>query len=270
MSAVGASSLDVDGAGGNLIEKVTLSGSTGDVVYTVQGATAANMTYTTTGSNAVTLKGNVNQFDGATITQSGTGAVGINMTTVNSLDVSTAGVLAGGLTFSGDQGAATDNYLIAAGTPVTIAIAQNTGAEHVFNANDTATDSNLTINANFNMGEIATEDFDVIVIDTNDSAAISIDELDTDANDATVTLVGANDVTIVEKIDTAGDTTISVKKFIVEDTAAEGAGIVVDATNDSVSGDLSITASDDIRIDGSVTAQNDIVISAANDIEVDG
>ena len=263
ITAVGDVALDVSAT--TLVEKITLSGSTNDVEFTISGGTAASMTYTTAGDQNVTLTGTASEFSGSTIVQSGTGNTGIKVaTTAGDLSVWGAGVLAGGVELAVDQGTSTDyTYTIAAGTPVTVSADQNADAGMTFDANDAATNSTLAITANENLGDVITVDYDVITIDTNDSQAITIDSLDVDGNDSTLAIVGANDITITNTLDTAGDTTISGKKLVL------GGATDVDPAVNTKSGDLTLTASDDIAT-AALTVQNDITITAANDITITG
>jgi len=87
VSTSGAVAIDVsDDTGGTDpegIEKVTLEGNGAALTATITGVAAgksdvADMVYTTIGSQAVTLKGAVTQFAGASLVQSGTGAAGVH------------------------------------------------------------------------------------------------------------------------------------------------------------------------------------------------
>ena len=265
ISAVGEVDLDVSTGGGADVELLTLSGNGNDVDVTVEGVTTvAAMSYTTTGEHDVTLTGAAGQFSGSTIVQSGTGNTGIDIiTTAADLNVWSAGVLGGGITLSVDQGANSYDYTLVAGTDFTVNTAQNAGATHVLDANDASTSSSVTINANQDTGAITTTDFESVSIDANDSQAITLKNIDTDGNDGTLTIVGANDIT-TGTIDSAGLTTISGKKISIGNTD------VTEATqSNSSNADIVITASDDIAT-GTLSVQNDISLTATNDITVTG
>ena len=245
---------------GNPVEAITLSGSTAAVDYTITNAAASATTYTITGSQDVELTGATPMFTGQTFTQSGTGKLSLDVTAVDTLSVWNAGVIAGGIKLSGDQGANADTFTTTAGTPFTIAIDQNAGATHTFDANDATAGSTLTMSVNENAGTIKTEDYEVVSIATNDVQAVTIAAMDVDANDSTVAVVGANDITITGAYAGAGDFTLSGKKLVL------GATVTADPTTNTNSGDVTMTASDDIAVTGKITAQNDIVLTATNDI----
>ena len=246
---------------GTPVDLITLSGSTAAVDYTITNAAAAATTYTITGSQNVELTGTTPMFTGQKFVQSGTGDLSLELTAVDTLNVWGAGVIAGGIKLSADQGANADTFTTTAGTPFTIATDQNAGATHTFDANDTANDSTLTITANENLGVVKTEDYEVISIATNDAQPVTIAAMDVDANDSTVAIVGANDITVSGAYAGAGDLTVSGKKLVF------GGTVTADPTTNTNSGDVTMTASDDIAVTGKITAQNDIVLTATNDIQ---
>lgn len=263
VTGVGKVALDLENGGGDNseVEEVTLTGSGGAVTFTVTNADeAAGVTkYTTAGDQAITLKGAAAQFNGAVITQGGTGTLGFNITTAGDLDA-TGLTLAGGISLAADVGAnATDTIKAASGTTVSIDTAQTDSSELILDGNDAATTSTLVINANQNTGELTTEDYETITVNTNDSKAITINELDMDANDASVSVGGSNDVTIT--LDAVAGTDMSVV----------GRELVFKGDVTATKGDISITAAGKVDADDNakaMTAQNDITITATNDVDL--
>lgn len=259
VTGVGKVALDLENGGGDNseVEEVTLAGSGGAVTFTVTNADeAAGVTkYTTAGDQAITLAGAAAQFDGAVITQGGTGTLGFSITTAGDLDA-TGLTVAGGISLAADVGANnTDTIKAPSGTTVSIDTAQTASSVLTLDANDTLTTSTLVINANEATGELLTEDYDTVTINTNDSKAITIDEIDMDANDTAVSVGGSNDVTVTNAAVAGGDLSIV------------GLDISLAAAT-ATKGDLTISASGGAAATGTLTAQNDISITATNDVDL--
>ena len=86
---------------------------------------------------------------------------------------------------------------VQSGNTVSITLDQtNTGVLTLNAANDTAADS-LTINVSNDTQELVTANFETVTINTG-TAIVDIDEIEMGDNDAAVTLVGSNDVTVSE------------------------------------------------------------------------
>ena len=164
--------------------------------------------------------------------------------------------LAGGISLAADVGNGnTDTIKAASGTTVSIDLAQHADSILILDGNDAATTSTLVIDANQNTGELATEDYETITINTNDSQAITIDEIDMDANDASVTVGGSNDVTITNAAVAGTDLSVVGQEISL-------------AAATATKGDLSVTASGGAAATGTLTAANDITVTATNDVDV--
>jgi Ca2+-binding RTX toxin-like protein len=185
ISAVGALALDVN----NDIDNITLSGNGGAVDVTLTNVDAANAAYTTTGDQDVTLTGANDVFDGASLTESGTGTTSVSISSGGDADLSSMGVVSGGIGLASAVGA----------TDLTIA------SGNVISANDTnagitltnaGNDGSVTLDLTGRAGALVSANFDSVTINTGaDAATIASLDLD-DANDTTVRIDGANDITV--------------------------------------------------------------------------
>ena len=273
ITAVGNVTLDVSAAGGEgneLVEKITLSGSTNDVDFAISGATGSSMTYTVAGDQNVTVSGAADQFNGSTLVQSGTGNFGVDITSVsaggaNADDLDLTGqAVAGGVKLTGQVGTNATNtveYYLKSGTALTVALDQDADSTIKLDGNDTATDSSIRINLNENAGTINTEDYEVVTVAGNESQAITIVDLDADANDATVSIVSTNDVIVTNGVD-SGSASITAKQFSATTVTATPVSSKVD-------GFISITATDSVTATDAITAQNDITITATNEVALE-
>ena len=96
ISAVGAVALDVNGAGGQNIDDLTLSGNGAAVTYTLAGADAGSE-YTITGDQNVTLVGANDVFDGNPLMDSSTaGTTTVNVSSGGAVNFESMGVLSAG------------------------------------------------------------------------------------------------------------------------------------------------------------------------------
>jgi hypothetical protein len=254
------------------VELLTLSGSDNDVAFTIASvATPAKMSYTIAGDNDVTLIGNVNQFSSSAFSNTGAGDVTLQLSGVAGANASIEnfGVLGGGITLTA-AGGDYDVLSLAAGNTVTI---QAAAADVAFNANDSATDSAITINANTSTAALDTVKFESVTINTNDSSAVDLGAVD--FGGAKVTVGGTNDITINTSNDM--DTLSVVGDDVVLDGALTNANsVTLTGTNDAdavamtVNNDVTLTAGDESSVTGTVTiTAGDLTITAGDSIDVD-
>ncbi|EAW40384.1 hypothetical protein MGP2080_05280 [marine gamma proteobacterium HTCC2080] len=295
IQAAGDVALNVSTGGGEAVEALTLSGVGGAVDYAVSGVNAASSTsYTITGDQNVTLSAASGQLKDATITNSGSGTLAVDLTGVATVDLSTLD-LAGGLELSAKS---VDDATIGvkAGTAVTIDTLQDEVL--TFDANDTATDSALAITLTNDVTDggvtagISTTDFDTVSIALG-SRSTTIDILDMSANDAALTITGTNDVTVLGAT-SSGDLTVSGKVISLTGALDVDGNLTLVGSNDInlgtaavVDNDVSVTAVGNatakaidatsgtadiaavkIDLNGTLTAQNDITLTSSNDTDV--
>ena len=209
------------------VENLTLIGSNNDATFTMASVAApTKMVYTASGSNDITIAGTDGMFAGASLVDSNTGTETLKLTGTNgAASIEGFGVLSGGVTLAAS---AAYSLSLTSGNTVTTTAAMAAGI--TFNANDSATDSSITINLGSNANGINTDKFETVVIDTNDSIASSLGALDFDSV-GQVTLGGTNDVTT---------------------------GAIANANTIAVSGE-------DINI-GAVTATNEVTLTATKSV----
>jgi hypothetical protein len=279
--------------GGNDVESMTLAGSNNDVVFTIAGVNDANdITYTAAGANDITLAGSAESFSGATLVDSNSGTEALKLTaTGGAASIEGFGALSGGISLGAD---AAFNLLLASGNTVTNSVAQS--AAVTFNANDTATDSSITIALDQNTNGINTDKFESVTITTNDSKANSLGALDFDGV-GVVTVSGTNDVTTgaisnantievsgedinVGAVTATNEVTLTASKSVTtaamtvvgDITATAGAGQDVNfgAAVAITKGNLEATG-DDVNAANTiaVTAGNITLTSTANDVDLE-
>ena len=251
VSAKGAVALDASDT--DLVEKITLSGNGAAATFTVTGATAASMTYGAAGDQNVTIAGAGNQFTTSKFSDTstaGTTTLQLSSSSAATVDVSTWGVLSGGVELTGDYGAQT--LMVASGNTVKVS-ADQTGAI-ALDTNDGGTASSLTLDVDNDTVAITTADVDTLTVNTGDMALVIGGTLDASDNDATLAIAGTNDVTVQGAVK-GGDVS-----WVSLDATVTAGGIDAD-------GDLTITATNDISVTGAITADNDVVMSG-NDINI--
>ena len=257
--------------GANDVESMTLAGSNNDVVFTIAGVNDANdITYTASGANDITLKGSAESFSGATLVDSNTGTEALTLTaTAGAASIEGFGVLSGGISLGAD---AAFNLLLASGNTVTNSVAQS--AAVTLNANDTATDSAITIALNQNTTGINTDKFESVTITTNDSKANSLGNVDFDSV-ADVTISGTNDVTVgtinaVNTISISGeDIGIGIVGAVTaanEVTLTASKGVTTSAM--TVTGDITATAggTNDVNLGGAVAITKGDLKATGDDV----
>ena len=251
VSAKGAVALDASDT--DLVEKITLSGNGAAATYTVTGATGASMTYGVSGDQNVTIAGAGDQFTTSKFSDTSTGGtttLKLSSSSAATVDVSTWGVLSGGVELTGDYGAQT--LMVASGNTVKVS-ADQTGAI-TLDTNDGGTGSSLTLDLDNDTVGITTTDVDALTVNTGDMALVINGALNAGDNDATLAIAGTNDVTLKGTV-SGGDVSI-----VALDATVTTGGINAD-------GDLTITATNDISVTGAIAADNDVVMSG-NDINI--
>jgi hypothetical protein len=256
MSITADNEVTIDNAGSD-VELLTLSGSDNDAVFTITNVSddATKMVYTAAGSNDITLSGLSTQFNGASLVDNNSGTETLNLTGGAAASIEGFGVLSGGVTVS-----AASDLKLASGNTVTT----TTTATHKFDANDTATDSAITISVGTDTTSIETVKFESVTITSNDSKAVDLNALNfTDNSGAAVTISGANDIT--------ANTVTGADKLTISglDVTLDGA---LTATNE-----VTLTAGNKITT-GAMTTDNDITLTAGtatgaidgNDVSIGG
>ena len=274
ISASGTVTLDVSSAADE-VEDLTLSGNGAAVTYSITGTNGtANMDFITTGDQAVTLSGAPAVFHQSSLTQSGTGAVGLTLVSAGNTDVSTWGALGAPIKIAGgDFGG--DTLTIAAGNTLNIAATQ-TGVV-TLDANDTATNSALTIDLDNNAATLATVDFESVTFDAAGNRTVTT--IDMDAAATNVTYVSLGSLTSTD-IDAGGSLTINTDALTTGTADAKFGALSITTTND-VTATGTMTANNDVTITGDdvtvvsiaqITANNDsdLTITATNDITITG
>ncbi|MAB86840.1 MAG: hypothetical protein CML51_06020 [Rhodobacteraceae bacterium] len=272
ISGAGTVTLDVSEGGSGDVEVLSLSGSSNDVNFDISGVTtSANMQYTTTGDNAVTLTGAAGDFDDATFTMGATTALDVD--TAGDLGLTGQGVFAGGIDLSVNMGG-TDTIDLQGGNTITISVDQD--AADILNidaANDTTADS-VTLLLDNDAGELETANFETVTITTGATAKV-IDEIDMSDNDAAVAINGAGAITVtgttgVGSIDIDGGNNVTLTGAVTSagTTEVEGDAITTIGAGITSTNDVTLIG-DSIAVTGTVAAANgDVTATATNDVSV--
>ena len=229
------------------IEDITITGGNNDATVTldVVEASSSTVSYTIAGSNDVTLSASAAEISDSKFTNSGTGDVGITLTGGTASNLDNFGVLGNGLTLGAN--AAWDLHL-ASGNTVTNTVT-NTNTVKI-DANDAATDtSSITVVLTNDTAGLNLDNFETVVIDTDDSRLTSTGGVD--LNGANATIGGSNDVTI------GGFATGDVVSVVADD-------LVVGAI--TVMNDITLVGTNDVGITSIATTQNDVDVDAGGAI----
>lgn len=231
------------------VEDVTITSNNDVATVTVDvvHASSDDITYTLAGSNDVTLKAADGQeLSDSKFTNAGTGDLGIILTGGTASNLDSFGVLGNGLTLAADS--AFDLHL-ASGNTVTNTVT-NTNATKI-DANDAVTDtSSITlVLTNDTTGGLNLDNYETVVIDTDDSRLTGTGNIDLNGADATIG--GSNDVTI-GSLATGGSVSA------VADDLVVGA---ISAMND-----VTLVGQNDVTITSVATTQNDVDVDAGGDI----
>ena len=215
------------------VPNVTLSGNTNDVTYTITATdTNADTTIALTGSKDITIAGDADQLTGTTITdaRTGTSTLKITANTSNALDGSKFALL-DNIDYAMDANG--DTLTLKSGQPLELSNTTQNGVLTLVEAGTTdAAGGTITVTLDggtanaFNAGQIDTSKFEELKVSAGNSTVTNL-IIDTDTgagNDASVTVVGTNDITF------ADDTNVSI--------AAGAENVTVNAKSITVSGDV--------------------------------
>lgn len=251
ISAVGAVDLDLSDT--VLVEEVSLSGNGAAVTYDVNATgTGADMVYTVTGSQDVTLQGSTASFTAGSLTDSSTaGTTTLVLDAGSTADLTGYGVLSGGVTIDADLtsgGAAELN--VASGNTIKVTNSLTSNALTI-DANDASNDTALTLDLDNDTVGLILEDVDTLTVDLGDTArTIGGTGLEAQANnDTAVTIAGTNDITMTDELAT-GTLTMGVDDASLEEIDADGTVVVEN------SGDLTLTAAFNSENDATITADD--------------
>jgi len=253
----------LNNAEGDAIEFLTLGGNSNDVTFDISGNTASDK-YTLTGEHDVTLIGDADLFDGATVVDSSTGDSAITLDVAKGGALDMTGVSVDSVKIS--YASASDD--ISFNDSQSVTIASDTGTALTFtqgNGNDATlsisldggTDNSIALKAidveEYSKATIAAGDETISSLAVNGEAAAG-------DNDTEFVIVGTNDITGTTVNTGTADFTVSGKA--VELTTIAANDIELTATD-------SVTATDVTSADGgslTVTATNEVSL---NNIDLD-